>query len=71
MRLCAEKNLSMAQPPVGQLATGVPSVEVSIDVALEETEEGTEEWVKNHIETPLSANSVTHTPPPAVENPAP
>lgn len=35
MRLCGSKNLSTLQPPVGQFATGVPSVEVSMLLAFE------------------------------------
>jgi hypothetical protein len=41
MRLWASKNLSTLQPPVGQLATGIPKVDVSMVLELDEKTLGT------------------------------
>lgn len=78
----------MLQPPLGQFATGVPRVDVSIEFIVPEIEDGTLLLSKNHTlhdesgsqfsfektkerrayEIPVSAYSVTHTPPPAALN---
>lgn len=94
MRVCGAKNVSMVQPPAGQLPTGSPSEEVSIEAAVDATDAGTDARGKNQTlqipkafvingrsaspsvssvthEIPVSANSVTHTPPPALAKPAP
>lgn len=91
MRFCGEKNWSIVHPVAGQLPTGVPSVEVSIVLALDDMALGTFAREKNQIlgkkdyintgfikyrieatdEIPLSANSVTNTPPPAAAKAAP
>jgi hypothetical protein len=49
MRCCALKYVSMAQPAVGQLATGVPRSEVENDDALLEMDVGMLLRLKNQI----------------------
>jgi len=59
MRCCGSKNLSTVHPVDGQLAMGVPRVDVSIVLALEVEvrREGTEGRGKNHILTALQSRS--------------
>lgn len=68
IKLCGAKNSSILHPPVGQLATGVPKLDVSILLALDDKLLGTLDRLKNQILIPDSAYSVTKTPPPAFAN---
>jgi hypothetical protein len=52
------------QLDAGQFPVGVPRVDVSMPVELDEMEAGTLARGKNQIEIPVSAYSVTNTPPP-------
>jgi len=71
IRFCGSKNLLDAHPVEGQFPTGIPSDDVSIVLELEESTLDTLDRVKNQIEIPFSANSVTNTPPPAAANASP
>lgn len=46
---CAEKNSLILHPPLGQLPTGVPSADVSIELVVLETASGTFALGKNQI----------------------
>ena len=49
IRFCGEKKVSIVQPAAGQLPTGVPRVEVSIVLELDDSALGTFAREKNQI----------------------
>ena len=49
IRFCGEKKVSIVQPAAGQLPTGVPRVEVSIVLELDDSALGTFARGKNQI----------------------
>lgn len=59
MRFCALKNVSTAQPPVGQLATGVPRSSVLKEDALLEMDVGILLRLKNHTLSTFECLSVS------------
>jgi hypothetical protein len=53
MRFCGAKNWLMLQPLVGQLPTGMPSVDVSTFCAPADSDDGTFVRLKNQILRPI------------------
>jgi hypothetical protein len=68
---CSLKNCEGLHELAGQLPVGVPSVVTSTLWLDPERDEGMLAREKNQILIPVSANSVTHIPPPAAANGAP
>jgi hypothetical protein len=69
--LCSVKNLSIVHELPPQYPAGVPRLRVSIPSLALVTAEGTLALSKNQMEIPLSASSVTNTPPPLDAKSAP
>jgi hypothetical protein len=71
IKFWGSKNCEILQPVEGQLPTGIPKVEVSIVLALLDSELGISDLGKNQMFIPVEAISVTKAPPPLLAKPAP